>query len=270
MKSDSTTRNSTQTSVDRGVLDRFLDVMEAIVAGAPETSLEEIAGLTSLPKPTAHRILAGLSRRGYVVALGRGLYAPGAQLLMLLGRAHSSLGYPRVARPYLLRLQHVAHRTIHFGLLVGGEVVYIDKLEKDRPDRMASVVGMRLPLHSTAIGKVILAHLPVATRESMLDVAPLTQFTVHTITDRAHLQSEIALIASQGFALDNEENEDGIRCVGAPIFCHRGDVVGAISVTAPAFQLSRAHAEQLAPEVMATAANISEALGAAAPERATA
>ncbi len=266
MDLNSTRRNSPRGVEGHRVLDRFLDVLEAIVAGAPETSLESVSAVTGLPKPTVHRILAGLARRGYVVAMGRGLYAPGAQLLMLLGRTHGSLGYPRVAHPYLVHLQGQTRHTIHFGLLVGGEVVYVDKLEADRQDRLTSMVGMRLALHSTAIGKVILAHLPDARRDSLLDSTPLTSYTRHTVTDRARLLTELAGIQRQGFALDNEENEYGVRCVSAPVFGHRGDVVGAISVSGRSQLFSTSQASKFSSAVIATANRISTALGATSPE----
>jgi IclR family acetate operon transcriptional repressor len=265
MDSNSTRRNPASGVEGHRVLDRFLDVLEAIVAGAPETSLESVAAVTGLPKPTVHRILAGLARRGYVVAIGRGLYAPGAQLLMLLGRTHGSLGYPRVARPYLVQLQSLTRHTIHFGLLVGGEVVYVDKLEANRQDRLTSMVGMRLALHATAIGKVILAHLPDASRDALLASTPLTPYTRHTVTNRARLQSGLTLIRRQGFALDNEENEDGVRCVSAPVFGHRGDVVGAISVSGRAQLFSASQASKFSSAVIATANRISTALGATSP-----
>jgi IclR family acetate operon transcriptional repressor len=267
MDSHSARRNPGESTEGHRVLDRFLDVLEAIVAGAPETSLESLAAVTALPKPTAHRILAGLARREYVVALGHGLYAPGAQLLILLGRTHRALGYPLVARPYLLQLQSLTQHTIHFGLLVGGEVVYVDKLEGDRQDRLTSMVGMRLALHSTAIGKVILAHLPDARRDSLLATRPLTSYTRHTVTDRDRLHSELTKIQLQGFALDNEENEDDVRCVSAPVFGHRGDVIGAISVSARAQLFSSAQAAKSSSTVIAAANRISEALGASPPKR---
>jgi len=118
-----------------------------------------------------------------------------------------------------------------------------------------------MPAHSTALGKAMLAHLPPEEVTRLLDTVGMPRRTANTITDRGRLFSELATVRVRGYSVDNIENEDGIRCVGAPIFDHRREVVGAISVSGPASRMPLERARRLGPEVRQAAEDISKALG---------
>jgi DNA-binding IclR family transcriptional regulator len=127
--------------------------------------------------------------------------------------------------------------TVHLGVLEAGQVVYVEKLESPGPLRMASMVGRIVPAHSTALGKAMLAYLPGAGGADRGE-ARLVRRTPNTITDPARLFQELAAIRARGYSIDNVENEEGIRCVGAAIFDHRGRVAGAVSVSGSVASIS--------------------------------
>jgi len=126
---------------------------------------------------------------------------------------------------------------------------------------MASHVGMSVPLHCTSIGKAILAALPPEEAESLLSSADLEQRTPHSITSLPALREELAAVRQRGFAIDNEENEEGVRCVGAAIYDSLGDVIGAVSISALKFTLTEENLGEVGAAVLKTADDISQALG---------
>jgi DNA-binding IclR family transcriptional regulator len=259
MEGSSAQRNPSRPRPGTTALDRSLDVLESILANAPEVRLATVAAQTGFPKATVHRIIAVWARRGYVASTRRGSYGPGAQLFTAAGMAHAALDYSRVALPLLSRLRDYTDDTIHLGLRLGDEAVYVHKLEARRPYHMVSVVGMTLSLHCTAIGKAILAH--ATDREQVLRRLRLEERTSQTITDRGKLKADLNTARRRGFAIDDEENEEGVRCVGAPVFDYHGEVVGAISVSAPAVVFSLDQAIALGPHLIETSTAVSLALG---------
>ena len=241
---------------------KTLAVLEAL---AEHQRLADIAQRTGLPKSTVHRILKALIEHGYARAGGDGTYLAGPRILSIAGQILSGYDYTRQAGPALRALQARTGFTVHFALLTGAEAIYLDKLEAgDQPYRMASRIGMRLALHSTGIGKAILAHLPEEEAEHLLAEAGMARRTPNTITTWAAMKAELERVRARGFAVDDEENEENTRCVAAAVFDHQGRVVGGVSVSTLTFVLSRADAEALGPEVAATAREISLALGAPA------
>lgn len=245
----------------RGAVDRAMAVLEELVASGCDVGLAELASRVRLPKPTVHRILQTLIGRGYARQVSEGLYAPGLRILALAGAVWANVDVGALVRPFMAQLQDLVPETIHFAVLDGAQAVYVEKLEGRRAYRMASVVGMALSLHSTAIGKSMLAFLDDADFGRWAGDAVLTRRTSRTLTTHRQVLSELVTIRRCGYAIDDEENEEDIRCVGAAVLDARNRVFGGISVSAPAFQLTRDNAEQVAPAVATTAARISIAAG---------
>lgn len=241
---------------------RALRVLEVLVANAPDAALGHIAKEAELSSPTTYRILQTLVTDGYATALNGGRYRPGAKVLALAGQMMTSMDYSVSARSTLLRLQEFTPETIHFGVLAGDYAQYVDKIESRRPYRLASVLGMTLTLHCTSIGKAILAHLDEARTRRLIDPKRLVAHTPRTITDPERLQRELAWIREKGFAIDDEEDREGVRCIAAPVFDQLGYAMGAVSVSAPAVHLSFPDAMALAPHVIEAAREVSMALGA--------
>jgi len=245
-------------------IDKALAVLEAV---AEHHRLTEIAAAAGVSKSTAHRILQSLVEWGFARPDGSGGYEPGPRILTLAARAMSRFDPARQAAGALRALHDRTGHTVHFAIRDGDEAVYVEKLEGRRPYQMTSRVGMGLRLHSTAIGKAILARLP---DEEVLAIAARTRLeprTPNTLTSDEDLLADLAAVRARGYALDDEENEPGVRCVAAAVFDHTGRVLGGISVSALALDASREEMEALGPEVVAAAREVSLALGAPAAVR---
>ncbi|MCZ4494216.1 MAG: hypothetical protein JWP53_3147 [Conexibacter sp.] len=243
-------------------LERGIRVLEAVVDGGPAIALGDIAAAVELPKSTVHRLLHTFVATGYLETSEGGTYRASAGLLALAGRIVESVNYAGLAGPALRELQQHTVHTVHFGVLDGRVAVYVEKLQGRRPYEMTSRVGHTMPLHSSAIGKSILAFLPPRERDELIGQIKLERWTDTTITSRRALDAELKDIRARWWALDDEENQKGIRCVGTPVFNHTGQVMGAISVSAPAFDFTLDDAAATTPVLRAAAARVSAALGA--------
>jgi IclR family acetate operon transcriptional repressor len=224
--------------------------------------LSEIARATGLPTSTVHRILQDLVELGWCRESADRTYTPGARLLTVVGQATDSLGVLQAARPSLRELCERTGHTVHLALREGDEAVYVDKLDGRRIYRMRSRIGLSIPLHSTAIGKALLARLPDDEVRMIAARTGLPARTERTITDVSTLLSHLTLVRRHGFAVDNEENEVHVRCVGAAIIDHRGIPIGGLSISSLAFELDAEHIRTFAPLVIRAAREVSAALGA--------
>jgi IclR family acetate operon transcriptional repressor len=229
-------------------------------AGRP-LSAAELSAVAGLPRPTVYRLLQTLRAQGLVAQSGPA-FAIGAGVLWLAARRLEQLELRSVGRPVLAALRDRTGETVHMGVLEADRVVYVEKMESPGPLRMASMVGRIVPAHSTALGKAMLAYLPSERVNEIAQRHGLARRTPNTITDPSRLFQELSAIRARGFAIDNVENEDGIRCVGAAIFDHAGSVAGALSVSGStaAISLERARRE-LGPLVREAAEHISRAMG---------
>lgn len=240
-------------------IDKALAVLEAI---AVHQRVTDIAAATGVSKSTVHRILQSLVEWGFARPDGSGGYEPGPRILTLAGQVLNRFDPARQASGVLRALHERTGYTTHFAIRNGDEAVYVEKLEGRRPYQMTSRVGMSLRLHCTAIGKAILARL---SDEEVLAIAARTRLegrTPNTLTSDEDLLAHLAGVRARGYAIDDEENEPGVRCVAAAVFDHTGRVIGGISVSALALDASRERLESLGPEIAAAAREVSQALGA--------
>jgi len=238
---------------------RALALLEAVAEG--KSDLESLSASVGLSRSTTHRLLTTLVQGGYLrhAARPRAGYSLGPKLIELGFRAHAGLHLPSLARPYLEQLAEKSRETVHLGVLDRTMVVYIDKVPGKRELQMASQIGARVPAQSTALGKALVSTLP---RQDWLQYfSPDLQQTAHTITDPTSFVEEIARVARQGYALDLEENEPGIRCIAAPIRDAAGQGVAAVSLSSAVLYLTNERLQELIPLVQATARQISRELG---------
>jgi len=229
-------------------------------------SIRELSAKIKLPKGTTHRLLSSLSYFGYVRQDSKTRnYFLGLKLVELGNLLLSQLDLRKEAEPFLRELAERMKETVHMVFLDRDEIVYIDKLELDHNPgglRMASRVGLRNPAHSCAVGKVLLSHLPEEELNRIIKEKGLPRRTENTIVDPIQLKEHLKLVRNQGYAIDDEENERGIRCIAAPIYNELGKAVAAISISGPAFRITkRVMQETLKKEVMETASKISQRLG---------
>lgn len=232
----------------------------SLVAQQPGRSLAELSRDADLPAPTAHRLLRALVGDGLVRADPHNRYHLGSRCLVLGSRFLETVDVRTEARPGLERLVATTGETAHLGVPDGTEVVYVDKVETSHPVRMYSRIGGRSPMHSTAIGKALLAH----GEESLVDrviSAGLECRTPNTITDPDRFRAELDRTRARGYAVDDIENEDGIRCVAAPIRVDRRVPIAAVSVSGPASRLTDPRLHEVAGTVIEVAREISRSLG---------
>ncbi len=238
-------------------VEKTLAVLEAL---ADHTRITDIARVTGLPKSTVHRLLATMVERGFAT-LGSEGYLTGPRVLALAGKVLRPMDTVERARPALRSLQVSTACTVHMALLFGDELVYVDKIEANKPYRMASRLGMSLPAHGTAIGKAMLALYSSSELGAFVERTGLPGRTPKTITSSARLRAQLARVRRSGFALDDEENEVGVRCVGAAVRDHAGVVIGGLSASSLAMEHSIAELIALGPRVVQAAEEVSAALG---------
>jgi len=242
-------------------LARALDILE-FIAQRREASFTEIFTCLGLPKSSTYQLLGTLAGRGYVRHAGdSSRYSLGFKLFELGNQAVSGLDIRAEALPILHKLVEQTKETCHLGVLDGVEGVYLAKLEGSQPVRLNSWEGKRLFLHCTAMGKALLAFQDEDAREQLIAEAGLKPMTENTITDPELLRSHLALVRERGWALDDQENEPHIRCVGAPVRDIHDKVVAAISISGLATRFDGEYLLTIAELVRRAADELSQRLG---------
>lgn len=247
-------------------IERVSAILDILAQRAQGISIRELSSDIGLPKGTTHRLLSSLSYFGYVRQDSKSRdYFLGFKLVELGNLLLSQLDLRKEAAPFLKDLAERTKKTVHMVIFDRNEVVYIDKVEGDQNPsglRMASRIGLRNPAHSSAVGKVLLSHFSEEELNHFLKNKGLSKRTENTITDITQLKEHLEMVRNQGYAIDDEENERGIRCVGAPIFNESGRVVAAVSISGPAFEVTKKLVQDiLKKEVMEAALKISLRLG---------
>jgi len=242
----------------RGVraVERALGLLQCVgdKGGTRGLGLVELGKETGMHKSTVFRHAATLVKLGFLEQdLETERYRLGTAILELAGQCLAGREIRQQALPYLRDLMMKTGETVHLGILDGGQVVYIDKVEFPGPIRLHSMIGGRAPAHCTALGKAILAH---CTEEEVAVVLKdgLSAPTPKSITDPMRFRDELASVRAQGYSVDDEENREGIRCVGAPVFDFYKRPIGAISVSA----LSTSITLEKVPEVGIVVKDIAE------------
>ncbi|MFR9728928.1 IclR family transcriptional regulator [Saccharopolyspora sp. MS10] len=240
-----------------GAVRKALRVLEAL---ADHGRVTEIAAATGLPKSTVHRLLRVLVDAEFAHSDDSG-YRTGDRMLALAGKVLHRSDPAARADPALRRLRDDTGCTVHFALRFGGELLYVHKVEPDKPYRMGSRIGMHLPWHTSAIGKAVLAALPPEVVSELVGGGELLARTERSLTSRAALDAQLGEVGATGFALDDGENEVGVRCTGACVRDHSGAVVGGVSVSTLVLEHGMDHLRALGPRVRTAATEVSRALG---------
>jgi DNA-binding IclR family transcriptional regulator len=241
---------------------RAVTILEYLACAETPQGLGELSLGLDMHKSTVHRFLSTLVDAGYVrqdVATGR--YALGARAAWLGAKFLESMDIRKVARPILEELAQATRETIHLGIMDRHEVVYVDKVAGPQTVQMRSQVGSRMPAHCTALGKILLADLPEPAWERYVSEVGLTPQTPNTIADPGTFYDHLRQVCCQNYSIDDVENEEGIRCVAAPVRDHVGRVVAAVSVTGSTLTMTPEKAQAMIPVVQRAALEVSEGLG---------
>ncbi|MEH7072839.1 IclR family transcriptional regulator [Neobacillus drentensis] len=213
-------------------VERALKILDLFDEHTTELKITEISEKMGLHKSTVHSLLKTLQEYSYIGQNPEdGKYRLGLKLAERGNFVISNIDIRKAARKYLLDLSAKTGQTVHLGILDGREGVYIDKVEGEQSIIRYSRIGRRLPLHSTAIGKVLLTYQNAPEFKRLLQDYHYQQQTLNTLTNEAVFQKELEKIKQQGFAIDNQENEQGVRCAAVPIFNGTGKVLAAISIS---------------------------------------
>ena len=242
-------------------VERALQILACFDDEHPERGITDIAQSVKLHKATTHRIVTTLMSFGYIERAEDGQrYRLGLRLADLGYKVIRRLDLRREAQPYMADLAHRLGETCDLGVYDRGEVLSIEVVQGNHALTIAAAVGRSLPVHATASGKMLLAYMPEKAREEALS-RMLAGFTEHTIASADRLRQQLEVIRSQGYAVDDEEFEAGIRAVSAPVCSREGAVVAAMSVAGPASRLSPERMSFVAHELVVAAQAVSHRMG---------
>lgn len=215
-------------------IDRAFEILETLSMESRGLSIKELSERLTLNKSTVHRILATLIAWGYVEKNNEEKrYRLGPKIINLGSIYLNNIELKTEALPYLHKLKDHTGQVVHLGIIENGDVVYLDKIEIFSTIRMYSKIGKRAMCHNTGLGKAMLAFLPDKEVDKIIREKGLPRVFDNTITDPKVLKEELRVIRSRGWAIDDEENELGIRCAAAPVYDYTGNVIAAISSTGP-------------------------------------
>lgn len=245
------------------VIDRMAALLDALVGIEGGASLKILAAETGLHPSTAFRILAALGEHGFVDRddAGSGRYRLGARFLQLAAHARTGLDVRAIAREEMERLRDRVGETVNLTVRQGDEMVYVERVSPNRMMRVEQHIGSRAPLHVTAVGKLMLGEAGTDAIADYVRRTGLPAYTPNTLADDAALRQAVALSHARGYALDDEEAELGVGCIGALIRDAGGQAVAGLSISAP---MERRRLEW-APWVQGAALRISAKLGYRVP-----
>lgn len=242
------------------VLEKTLDILEQLKRGGNGPGLAEVARRVDMPKATVYRILTTLETRGYLDREADGGYRIAGKLFALQRDASPGQNLLRVAPAIMERLAAECRETVNLGTLDGGEVVVIATAESPQSVRMTSKVGNRRHVHTTGIGKVLLATMADAAVKRLVKVKGLPRMTANSIGKRVALTAELERIRLQGYAVDDQENEIDGRCVAMRI-AGSGEPGAALSISGPEFRMDLKRVRAMLPLLKRACADIARELG---------
>lgn len=245
-------------------IERVALILDVLGNSLHDLSIKELSEKLSLPKGTIHRLVTSLVYFGFVNQneLTKN-YHLGFKLTELAHLLLNQIDFRDEARPLMIELSERIGETIHLVMLNRNEAVYIDKVALNQSGlQMLSRIGLSVPIHCSAVGKVLAAHLPEDKLEKILIKKKLERRTDNTITNYLAFKEHLSKVKLLGWAIDDEENEYGIRCVAAPIRNENGDVVAAMSISGPSIRIKLKHLKrELKDNVCDTSLKISQKIG---------
>lgn len=239
------------------VVEKTLRLLEAF-RGEREVPLAELADRTRLVKSSVFRILFTLERLGYVEKHPGGRYSVLSRFARIAGDPAPSFDLGALAAPFMGELLRQFQETVNLGVRDESEVLYIRVLESSHSFRLAAHAGIRSPFHSTALGKCLLCRMSRDEVEAILKKNPMRRMTSRTICSRSLFHRELGKVRLRGYALDNEEDARGARCVATPILDSTGQVYAAMSISGPATRVTRRNEREIAEALKGASRQISK------------
>jgi IclR family KDG regulon transcriptional repressor len=244
-------------------IERTLSILELVTASQKGLSNADLSRRLEIPKSSASYILRVLEKRGYLNREDGGKYRIGLKLVSLTSNALTNLDFREIARPIMadfLRKSRLSE--VHLAVLDNGRAVYVEKIEADNSFiKMDIWVGHRLPIHTTAIGKILVAPLSDAEVLKILEVRGMEKKTRKSITNPQKFLAELQKVREFGYAIDDEENSDNVRCVAAPVYDANGKVIASLGTSTIIMQLDKALLPKIVEMVKDSAKKVSKSLG---------
>ncbi|WMJ80932.1 IclR family transcriptional regulator [Clostridium sp. MB40-C1] len=243
-------------------VDRSLSILEVLSDYENGLGITEISEKVNLHKSTVHRLLATLIYKGYVEQEDKAnKYKLTLKLFELGNKKIQKMDLVTVARPYLKELVEKTNEVVHLVVREGTEIIYVGKEESQNTIRTHSRIGHRRPLYCTAVGKSILSYMEDDQIEEIWNKSNVEKLTEHTITDFNEFKKYLNEVRKNRYAVDEQENEIGVRCVGTSIFNYKGEVCGAISISGSIISFTKEKLEEFSKLVIEYAEKISRELG---------
>jgi len=249
---------------EKGVqtLNRVLDIIELLAEQREGIGVTEIGQALGLHKSTVHRMLNALAERGYIEKDPKySTYKIGLKFIEISSLSLNKLELKTEARPFIRKLAETVGQPVHLAILDGMDAVYIDKVEAVNSIRMYSQIGKRVPVYCSALGKVLLSGLKNDERKTVISKLQFVKMTSNTIDSPERLEEEVQKAIERGWALDNEEHEEGIRCIAAPVYDYAGKIIAAVSVSGDKTIINSCRDDEISSLVIETAKNISHRMG---------
>jgi len=242
-------------------LDRAVSVLEVLGESDAPLSLAEICHRMGLHKSTAHRSLMVLERSALIERTQENRFRLGLKLYELGNRAVEQIDLRARVQPYFRRLAAQVGETVHLSVLQKTSVVYLDKVEPNRRVCMSSKIGTSNPVYCTSMGKAMLAFQPIETIEQIAAKIRFVRYTPKTLCTREALLKALERVRRRGYAIDDEEIELGVRCIGAPVFNEKHRAIAAVSVSGPASRITAQSVPVFAEHLLRCCREISASLG---------
>ncbi len=249
-------------------VERALAMLEAVAQEPEGLSNAQISRKLQIPKSSASYILRTLEKQAYLNRDSEtGRYRVGLKILSLSRGALTGIDVREVALPIMRNLTHKTGLTCHLAILDGPDAVYIEKVEPEGFIRMDTWVGRRMRVHATSVGKALAAHIAQERLEKILTDRGMEKRTVKTITTLPRLLKELEKVRAQGYAVDDEENNTGARCLGAPVFNQGGAIEAALGLSGTINQVNAHTMPRIVEALKDAARHISMQLGYRSPHR---
>jgi DNA-binding IclR family transcriptional regulator len=249
-------------------VERALAMLEAVAQEPEGMSNAEISRKLQIPKSSASYILRTLEKQAYLNRdSASGKYRVGLKILSLSRGALSGIDVREVALPIMRHLVEKTSLTCHLAILDGPEAVYIEKVEPPGFIRMDTWVGRRMRVHATSVGKALVAYIPPERLEKIVSERAMEKRTPKTITTLPRLLKELEKVRSQGYAVDDEENNLGARCVGAPVFNQQGAIEASVGLSGTIGQVNAQAMPRIVEALKDAARHVSMQLGYRVPHR---
>lgn len=247
-------------------LDKALAIIEMLAEQSKPLGVSDICKIVDIPKTSAFFILNTLEGHAYIMKTEEGKYKLGTKFLSISSSILNNMDIREFARPFMQKLLDETGFTVHLAILDLGEALFIDKLENKSFVKFSTYIGQRQPLHVSGVGKALAAFLTPELLDQIVETRGLPRKTENTITNAHEFKAALESIQKQGYAVEDEEGELGVRCIGAPIFNDQNRLTASISITALRSELPFHDIPLIGNQVKQTAILISKCLGYSSDE----